>query len=168
LAVLDERWPAFLCRAIGQEAPEGQPFTVPGPSSVPFEHPDVHAYVDDLFLDGRLTRTTIVSRVEVPDAWMQAGVQADEQDLDVEVRFAELTGVIHHKIPAADATYHEWRGFARLWAEWLVNRHKLTPAQLAVGSVDVESLHDEVEQRYAAWMIKCYAALPSVSHGRGR
>lgn len=161
---LDERWPVFLGRAIGREDLVDVTFAVPGPSSIPFDHPDVRVYVDDLFLDGRLTRTSLVSRVELPLPWMQVGVEADEPVLDIEVRFAELTSVIRSKMPADEATHQDWFAFARLWAEWLMSRYSLTADQLVDGAADIDALHDDVEERFAAWMVRHYGALHSVSH----
>jgi len=161
---LDERWPVFLGRAIGRDETEEVAFAVPGPSNVPFDHPDVHVYVDDLFLDGRLTRTTLVSRVELPQVWMHVGVEADEQEVDVEVRFTELRSVIRDKVPPENATHHDWFVFARLWAEWLMTLHKVRAAQLVDDADDTGALHDDVEQRFAAWMVRHYGALHSVSY----
>ncbi len=160
---LDERWPVFLCKTIGHDDGAQAAITVSGPRIIPFDHPDVRVYVDDLFLDGRLTRTVLFSKVELPEQWMQAGVEADEQQLDAEIRLAELTSVIRHRLPAKNGTHHDWFAFARLWAEWLVTRHRLAAGDVADKAADLAALHDEVEQRFGDWMIGQFGALHSVS-----
>jgi len=162
---LDERWPVFVKRSVGERARCGDLTTaVAGPVDLPFDHPDVRAYLDNLFLDGRLTRRCVVSREDLPQVWMAVGLQADEPEIDAEIRIAELTQSVRGRLPSVGDFYQHWLSFARLWAEWLVARHQLTPTQLAEMGVDVDVLHDQVEQHFGEWLIAHYAALPNVSH----
>ena len=162
---LDERWPLFVKRAVGERAQCGDLTTaVSGPVDLPFDHPDVRVYLDNLFLEGRLTRRCVVSREDLPQEWMAVGLQADEPEIDAEIRFEELTQSVRGRLPSVGAPYHHWLSFARLWAEWLVARHQLSPTQLEEMGVDVDSLHDQVEEQFGQWLIAHYAALPSLSH----
>ncbi len=162
---LDERWPLFVKRAVGERARCGDLTTaVSGPVDLPFDHPDVRVYLDNLFLEGRLTRRCVVPREDVPQEWMAVGLQADEPEIDAEIRVEELTQSVRGRLPPVGAPYQHWLSFARLWAEWLVARHQLSPTQLAEMGVDVDSLHDEVEERFGQWLIAHYAALPNLSH----
>jgi hypothetical protein len=162
---LDERWPIFVKRSVGGRARcEDLETAVAGPVNLPFDHPDVRAYLDNLFHDGRLTRRCVVSREDLPQIWMAVGLQADEPEIDTEIRIAELTQSVRGRLPSAGDPYQHWLSFARLWAEWLVARHQLNPTQLAEMGADVDVLHDEVEEHFGEWLIAHYAALPNLSH----
>ena len=59
LAFLQERWPVFLDRLTSgavavRETPPGYALAISGPAELPFDHPDVRVYVDNLFLEGAL------------------------------------------------------------------------------------------------------------------
>lgn len=162
---LEERWPLFLRQVVGDQAEESTvTATVAGPTELPFGDPDIRVYVDDLFLDGRLRRTGVVAREIVPEPWMEAGVEADEIVVDIEVRFAELTASVRNRLPPFDAPHSEWTGFARLWAEWLVARHQLTATQVVESGIGVDALHDDVERRFGEWLAGHYAGLHNLSH----
>jgi hypothetical protein len=160
---LDERWPVFLEHTIGRQADISH-LAIPGPALLPLAHPDVRVYIDNLFGDGRLTRSSIVPREAVPDAWMTTGVAADEGDVDVEVRFQELSFAVQRRLPPTDAAHHQWTAFARLWAEWLVARYSILASRLADMGTPPDLLHDAVEERFAEWLERQYAGLHNLSH----
>ena len=160
---LDERWPMFLWHAAGRE-PEASELSLPGPSLLPLGHPDVLVYLDNLFQDGRLNRTAVIVRDDVPEPWMAVGVVADEPALDLDVRFAELSSSVRRRLPAADAPHHQWTSFARLWAEWLNVRYALTAPEVAGMNGEPDRLHDSVEQRFAEWLAGQYSGLHNLAH----
>ena len=160
---LDERWPVFVQDAVGAE-PDTSKLILPGPDLLPLRHPDVHVYLDNLFMDGRLTRTSVVARDAVPSDWMAVGVAADLPELDAEVRFQEISGSTRERLPAVDAPHQQWTAFARVWAEWLMLRYSLLAGQVAAMGGDPDRLHDFVEQRFSEWLRGQYSGLHNLSH----
>ena len=58
-AFLQERWPVFLDRQTSgsvavHESTERYGLAFRGPAELPFDHPDVRVYIDNLFLEGAL------------------------------------------------------------------------------------------------------------------
>jgi len=56
---LQERWPLFLSRLsstnqIREDSPE-YGLKYPGPDRLPFDHQNIKVYIDNLFLEGKLT-----------------------------------------------------------------------------------------------------------------
>jgi hypothetical protein len=59
-AFLQERWPLFLSRLGSANQVCGKirrntASCIPGPDSLPFDHQDIKVYIDNLFLEGKLT-----------------------------------------------------------------------------------------------------------------
>ncbi len=160
---LDERWPLFVQQAVGDE-PNTPTLSMPGPAQLPLSHPDVHVYLDNLFMDGRLTRTRSVARDAVPEDWMAVGVEADIPEDDAEIRFDELSKAVEERLPAVDSQHQQWTAFARLWAEWLVLRYSLLATQIADMNGRPDLLHDTVEQRFGDWLVAKYSGLHNLSH----
>jgi hypothetical protein len=160
---LDERWPVFLQHVVGAK-PDASSLSLTGPALLPFGHPDVHVYVDNLFMDGRLTRTAIVARDAVPADWMAVGVASDLPELDTEAHFHEVSTSVRGRLPAVDAPHQQWTAFARLWAEWLTLRYALLANQIADMDGEPDRLHDLVEQRFADWLRGQYSGLHNLSH----
>ena len=76
-AFLQERWPIFLDRltsgaAAVRETPPGYAPAFSGPAELPFDHPDVRVYVDNLFLEGALRPTAHPRGREVAESWARS------------------------------------------------------------------------------------------------
>ena len=129
-------------------------------SVLPFEEPDVRAYVATLFLEGRLKSFSLPDGWTV-DGWAQVGVEVDEQAFELE-RFTGLLDRLEQALPAVDATHRDWIWFADRWSELTVLRHRLAPEPAGAAIDRYHSLHLEVEQRFAKWMRLRYHTLYSL------
>jgi hypothetical protein len=72
-----------------------------GPVDLPFDHPDVRVIFDNLFR-GTFDSAVRFTREDVPQEWM-AALQADEPEIDVEIRVSELTQSVRGRLPEAGA-----------------------------------------------------------------
>jgi len=160
-AFLQERWTAYLAaqQPAGALAREVGPAYAAG-DLLPFDEPDVRAYVDTLFLEGKLKPVSLPEGWTV-EGWAKIGVEFDEQSFELQ-RFARLLEHVERELPSADAAHGDWMEFAVRWAELTVLRHRLA-CDLSTGVADqYRTLHLRVEQRFADWMVMRYHTLHSL------
>lgn len=161
-AFLQERWPRFLVRvgtstagpdhAAGPEI--GYGMKVPGPADLPFEHDDVRVYIDNLFVEGLLS--PVPAPEDLPTGWWSLGVEQADPEALATARWERLTKVIEEGLPPIEADRSAWLAFAPRFAEWLALGWRLGAKRSAAVA---GSLHDRVEQRFAAWMQAHFAGL---------
>ncbi|WP_013627487.1 BREX-3 system phosphatase PglZ [Rubinisphaera brasiliensis] len=148
---LQEQWPVYLKSLTG------------GPAGlVPFDHQDVRAYVDTLFLEGQLKPVAVKDSESLP-TWAQIGVKHDPQ-ADALKRLKGLIDLCEKSLPSTDAPHKDWQKFARTWAESVVLRWQL---DASVSSTDQQSwsdLHESIEDRFAEWMLSRFASLHSLPY----
>lgn len=119
-AFLQERWPLFLSNLVStgrarDESPNHD-LKYPGPHRLPFDHQDIRIYIDNLFVEGKLTPVE-ASDVEVNvGSWISSGI-ADSFLDEEEPRISRLFDLVESEIPKAEARYIEWNAFALKWAE---------------------------------------------------
>lgn len=118
-AFLQERWPVFLSRLDNgrQSRKFGSSycFKYPGPGHLPFDHQDIRVYIDNLFLEGRLTPVDN-RHVEVgADSWIRSGIAA-LADGD-ELRISRLFELVEKEQPTVNSRFSDWTAFALKWAE---------------------------------------------------
>ena len=118
-AFLQERWPLFLrnhgCFGLRDEE-LGHGFAYPGPDHLPFDHHDIRIYIDNLFVEGKLTPVRLVEHVSQPPAWMHCGIVTDADDNN-QSRIARLLRLIDAERPSETSRHIEWTVFAQRWAE---------------------------------------------------
>src|ERR1039458_1856902 len=112
-AFLQERWPVFLGQLSGRAESRDASLTLEGPAHLPFAHPDIRVYIDNLFVEGLLQP---VDWSGIPQAWAAAGIRHDPQH-DRDRRFRALLDVAEREMPGDDARHGTWLSFARIWAE---------------------------------------------------
>ena len=127
---------------------------------VPFGDYDIRVYMDTLFAEGRLEQVHVESVEGLPD-WVLPGVSFDRQANDAR-RLAWLLQEIRRSLPEASASHRDWQHTAVLWAEMQVLRFKLNIDSVAEN--EIEQLHDEVEDRFARWMLARYGSLASLPY----
>ena len=166
LSFLNERWPDFVKQSIhGTEARQSTPtdaFRISGPASLPFGHADVRVYIDNLFQEGHLTPADDVDIKQVPEPWMRVGVAGSEGE-DRTLRFGRLLARLEADLPNEDADRRTWIAYARTWAEWTALRWELADSASFTVPESCESLHDQIESRFSAWMHRNYASLHNLS-----
>ena len=164
-AFLQERWPIFLDRMAGRDrsadAGEGggtYDLTMTGPANLPFEHPDIQVYIDNLFLEGLLTSVAHEDAERLVTTWVNIGVRTDASE-DRFRRMAKLIEGLQASLPAENAKHTDWFHFARGWAELVV----LSAEQEISASEELRrsmtTLRARVDAGFAAWLSKRYAGL---------
>jgi hypothetical protein len=173
IAYLQERWPAFVQERVDQRSgalPADQRPVVREPErprwsaqQLPFDHPDVRVYVDNLFVEGLLQPAEvthadlIAGQAEWRNDWAALGLRLDAAAIRQQ-RMERLLGRIETALPEADARHGDWQAFAALWAEFLVLMHQDgDPAEEQ--QARFLTLRDQLDTRFLAWMQTRYAGL---------
>lgn len=167
-AFLQERWPVFLsakCGARSAEtevrepethyAPRTSHFRYPGPDHLPFDHQDIKVYIDNLFLEGKLTPVE-AKGVEVDaGSWVRSGI-ATSGVVDDELRISRLFDLVEKELPTAEARYSDWTAFALKWAELssLVHCGNSTEHQIRLREIG-----DALNTTFAGWLADHYSSL---------
>jgi len=158
-AFVQERWPIFLDRAAADdhsvvgEAMKPYVLAVAGPLELPFDHPDIRVYMDNLFLEGLLRPVSHQWADTLARTWAAIGVRTDPL-ADRSRRIAKLLDSLPAAIPAEEAPHGDWLHFARGWAEL---------ALLANGQAEgipepiderIKSLQAQIDNRFLAWIAR--------------
>ena len=163
-AFLQERWPIFLDRltagaGVVRETRPGYTLAFSGPAELPFDHPDVRVYIDNLFLEGALRPAPHPRGREVAESWARAGVVIDPW-ADGRRRLDGLLKSIAASLPGDGARHHEWLAFAPRWAQ--VNALVFN-ADADLTSEDAraryERIRDLIDERFTAWVHQRFEAL---------
>jgi hypothetical protein len=167
LAFLAERWPRFVRRTFAGDTEIKEPAEVyglrfAGPVDLPFDHEDVRVYMDNLFVEGFLRPTDCIPRSLARGSWAAVGV-VGENDTDAAERLRNLCERIRQHLPEEGADHTAWVATAFRWAEAVALRMRLGRAVPPDLSGTLDSLHNSIEARFAAWMLKRYASLHNVS-----
>jgi hypothetical protein len=158
-AFLQERWPLFLSRLgsanqVREESPKyGLRF--PGPDHLPFDHQDIKVYIDNLFLEGKLTPVE-ATNVEVGvRSWIRNGIVMAGLD-DEGLRVSRLFDLVGKELPTAESRYSDWIAFALKWAELssLVHCGNSTEHQTRLREIG-----DALNVTFAEWLADHYSSL---------
>lgn len=156
---LQERWPLFLntLTAVSQvkEQARSYPFTYPGPDLLPFDHHDVCAYIDTLFLEERLTP---VELPEIPPGlppWVKTGIKADSRERH-SLRTSRRLTMLRESLPDRNARYSDWLAFAMSWGELSA---VMQGQDQSLPGADFAELWTEIDTRFDAWLRQHYAGL---------
>ena len=163
-AFLQERWPIFLDRLTSgagavRETPPSYAPAFSGPVELPFDHPDVRVYVDNLFLEGALRPTPHPRGREVAESWARAGVAIDPR-ADRRRRLDGLLKSVEASLPGDGARHHDWLVFAPRWAE--VNALVFDADGDVAGEearARYERIRDRIDERFTAWVLRRFEAL---------
>lgn len=158
-AFLQERWPLFLSRLgsanqVREDSPE-YGLKYPGPDRLPFDHQDIKVYIDNLFLEGKLTPVEAKGIEVDAGSWVRSGIATSGVD-DDELRISRLFGLLEKELPTAEARYSDWTAFALKWAELssLVHCGNSTEYQTRLREIG-----DALNTTFAAWLADHYSSL---------
>ncbi len=167
---LQERWPLFLSRIgsvnqVREDSPACSP-KYPGPDRLPFDHQDIKVYIDNLFLEGKLTPVELPTALGTAQAgekgieadvgsWVRSGIATSGVD-DDELRISRLFGLVERGLPSAEARYSDWTAFALKWAELssLVHCGNSTENQTRLREIG-----DTLNTIFAGWLADHYSGL---------
>ncbi|ENY3669410.1 BREX-3 system phosphatase PglZ [Pseudomonas aeruginosa] len=183
-AFLQERWPLFLSRLgsahqVREDSPDksaGQPIWTsqsdalavrtregehpyglkyPGPDRLPFDHQDIKVYIDNLFLEGKLTPVEAKGIEVDAGSWVRSGIATSGVD-DDDLRISRLFGLVEKELPTAEARYSDWTAFALKWAELssLVHCGNSTEHQTRL-----KEIGDALNTTFAGWLADHYSSL---------
>ena len=167
-AFLQERWPAFLHAKPGVrngelQAREPQTHAAfhtshvpyPGPDHLPFDHQDIKVYIDNLFLEGKLTPVEATGIEVDAGSWIRSGIARSDVD-DNELRISRLFGLVEKELPTAEARYSDWTAFAMKWAELSALVHCGNSAEQ---QTRLREIGDALNTTFAGWLADHYASL---------
>ncbi len=158
-AFLQERWPLFLSRLGGKnQVREDSPeygLKYPGPDRLPFDHQDIKVYIDNLFLEGKLTPVEATDVEVDAGSWVRSGIATSGTDNDA-LRISRLFDLVEKELPTAEARYSDWTAFALKWAELssLVHCGNSTEYQPRLREIG-----DALNTIFAAWLADHYSSL---------
>lgn len=158
-AFLQERWPVFLSR-LGNEkqAREACPshyFKYSGPGQLPFDHQDIKVYIDNLFLEGKLTPVEVRHLEVDAGSWIRSGI-AESATGDDEPRISRLFDLVEKEQPTTESRFSDWTTFALKWAEISSLVHCGNNAQ---HQTRLRERGDALNATFAAWLTDHYASL---------
>lgn len=158
-AFLQERWPLFLSRLssanqVREDLPE-YGLKYPGPDRLPFDHQDIKVYIDNLFLEGKLTPVEAKDIEVDAGSWVRSGIATSGVDAD-ELRISRLFDLVEKELPTAEARYSDWTTFALKWAELsaLVHCGNSTEHQTRLREIG-----DALNTTFAGWLADHYSSL---------
>ena len=168
-AFLQERWPLFLSRIssanlsdvtlaeaglVREDSPD-YGLKYPGPEHLPFDHQDIRVYIDNLFLEGKLTPVEATGIEIDTGSWIRSGIAITDAD-DEELRVSRLFDLVKKELPTAEARYADWTAFALKWAELtsLVHYSNGTEHQTRF-----REFGDSLNTSFASWLADHYSSL---------
>lgn len=158
-AFLQERWPLFLsslgsANQVREDSPE-YGLKYPGPDRLPFDHQDIKGYIDNLFLEGKLTPVEAKGIEVDAGSWVRSGIATSGVD-DDELRISRLFGLVEKRLPTAESRYSDWTAFALKWAELssLVHCGNSTKYQTRLRAIG-----DALNTTFAGWLADHYSSL---------
>lgn len=169
LEFLQERWPYYLDKEAVQkgkpvyEAAAESAYTLkwPGPQLLPFGRSDIRAFVDTLFLEGKLRPVAHASSHRFKDLWVAVGLRQDSA-ADSQQRLARLLGQLKDRVPPMTAHHHDWLSFAPAWAEAIVRQHALSTELDPEVQSQFAALQATVDAAFQEWLGHRYRYLPTL------
>lgn len=163
-AFLQERWPIFLDHlaqksgTVVGERKKAYELSIVGPVEVPFDHDDIRAYIDKLFVEGLMQPVDYEHAGILAGTWAGVGVRTVSIKGSLR-RMDKLIESLQKTIPPDEARYTDWIHFARGWAELILLLAERTEIISGDCSKDVQGLREQVDRAFAAWLLKRYAGL---------
>ncbi len=164
LAFLQERWPIFLdslaldSGRVVREIEKSYQLAINGPVDLPFDHDDIRAYIDNLFVGGLMHPVAHENANILSGTWAVSGIRTVPVE-DRSRRIVKLVESLQASIPADDAKYTDWFNFARGWAELILLMAERSRTLHEDVDKNVTSLRVRVDAEFSSWLMKRYAGL---------
>ena len=169
-AFLQERWPIFLNEQGGKketslhDTVDKLTYTLkwPGPPLLPFGTTEIRAFIDTLFLEGKLHPIKHPMADRLKHQWVTVGLQYDPAH-DNERRLTRLLNQLTAQVPNKDAGHQEWLAFAAAWAEAVMLHNQ--PEASANRSLDqqFDVLQTALDLSFRQWLTQRYKYLSTLS-----
>ena len=185
-AFLQERWPVFLSRiSKANQVREGSPsqsgplistlqsdtlgigtkdgeqqygLKYPGPDVLPFDHQDIRVYIDNLFVEGKLTPVQMDDLAADTRTWIRSGIIETSVD-DDGIRISRLFGSLEKDLPTTESWYSDWTNFALKWAELSALVHGGNSDKY---QSQLREMGDSLNTTFVSWLSNHYASLISL------
>lgn len=162
-AFLQERWPVFLdgVSAKGEVREESEEYGLqyPGPAALPFDHQDIRVYIDNLFLEGKLTPVAKPGVDVKKQSWMRSGI-ADTSAQDQALRLEKLFDLVAQDQPTVESRHLDWIAFALKWAELSALVHTQNSRSFAfIRGSKICNLQSAINNAFRGWLEQNYAGL---------
>ena len=158
-AFLQERWPLFLSRlgSVNQVREDVLECNLKylGPDRLPFDHKDIKVYIDNLFLEGKLTPVETTDVEVDAGSWVRSGIATSGMDSD-RLRIPRLFDLINKEPPTLEARYSDWISFALKWAELSSLVHCINSNE---NQTRFRETVDALNSTFAEWLADNYASL---------
>jgi hypothetical protein len=156
---IQERWPIFLenFKQANQVKEDSAAYglKLEGPATLPFDHQDIRVYIDNLFVEGKLTPVALPGIDIEKDSWILSGISASKSDGE-DLRISRLFELVDAAGLSMESRYTDWISFAMKWAELSALVHTASNA-------GHEKRYRETGQRlnglFADWLETHYASL---------
>ena len=156
---IQERWPIFLetLEKPNQVKEDSSAYglKLEGPARLPFDHQDIRVYIDNLFVEGKLTPVALPGIDIEKDSWILSGISASKSDGE-DLRISRLFELVDAAGLSMESRYTDWISFAMKWAELSALIHTASNA-------GHEKRYRETGQRlnglFADWLETHYASL---------
>jgi hypothetical protein len=160
---LQERWSIFLDSYgpfdyVSENSP-AYGLKIPGPEQLPFDHQDIRVYIDNLFIEGKLTPVDYYNPERIKDSWVACGIKTTIAD-SANFRKNRLLNIIEENLPSAQSRYKEWIALALQWAELSSLIHNNSDENLLERFT---SLQIQINDIFAKWLNQYYASLVNLS-----
>ncbi len=174
LSFLQERWLVFLDQVAGSSsggsnAETSRSLSFAGPALLPFDHPDIRVYIDNLFVEGHLQAVQHPSTNDFSRTWFRVGLQMDAKHHHVH-RLERLLEQANSQLPEEAAGHADWLRFSKEaagHADWL--RFSKVWAELAALTLEAQttderwdSIQTRVDVSFRNWLANRYAGLANL------
>ncbi|MDO4232323.1 MAG: BREX-3 system phosphatase PglZ [Lautropia sp.] len=147
LRVVQDAWYRYLAtlRLDGKRViePDPKPYDtsrVGAEVEIPFDHTDVRAIIDSMFLDGSLHPLAVLGVPASVPSWIRAGIVEDVQSQLTLVQ--KSIDALSAAVPDTDASHRQWGDFAKRYGEILNRVHDLPHKK---GSKHIEELREQLK-----------------------
>jgi hypothetical protein len=159
---LQERWPIFLLGFnTSEQVKEYDVYGLQyhGPGHLPFDHQDIRIYIDNLFVEGKLTPVVAGNlgfdmETLHGDSWIKSGVIDSGKNADV--RITRLFDLIEAEKPTEKFRYSEWTVFALKWSELAALIHTNSAKEQKQRFLQ---LGDSLNKSFTEWLNNHYTGL---------
>ena len=156
---IQERWSIFLDsyeqveQVLNSPPPYG--LQVSGPALRPFQHQDIRIYIDNLFVEGKLSPVEYSKHLVPASSWMSCGIKTATGDTEA-IRIDRLFTIVTSNLPNAQSRYNEWLSVALQWGELSALIHNNSDEKLLERFI---SLQTQINGIFAGWLTEYYASL---------
>ena len=158
-AFLQERWPVFLAKlGKGEQIRDHSPgyaLKYSGPDHLPFGHQDIRIYIDNLFLEGKLTPVEAADIEAGTESWVRSGITTTSVN-DEALRVSRLFDRVEKELPTEESRHLDWIAFALKWGELSSLVHCGDNAR---HQDRLKEIGDTLNTAFAEWLVDHYASL---------